>query len=61
MTPPESHMPVIDGIMVFTYTDDLNKGCRLWEQVLGFECAIDQGECRIFRISSGSYVGVCIL
>jgi hypothetical protein len=41
MTPPESQMPVIDGIMVFTYTDDLNKGCRLWEQVLGFECAID--------------------
>lgn len=61
MTPTKNQMPVLDGMVVFTYTDDLKKGCRLWEQVLGFECAIDQGECRIFRTSPGSYVGVCTI
>ena len=34
--------------------------CRVvHEDVLGFELALDQGSCRIYRITAGGYLGFC--
>ncbi|MBW3098286.1 VOC family protein [Pseudohoeflea coraliihabitans] len=58
---PDRSINGVNGMVVFTYTDDLAKGCRLWEQVLGLTCAVDQGVCRIYQTAPTAYVGVCTL
>jgi catechol 2,3-dioxygenase-like lactoylglutathione lyase family enzyme len=45
--------------LVFLYGDDLDRHARFYAEVLGFPQVLDQGDCRIFRISSTAFLGVC--
>jgi catechol 2,3-dioxygenase-like lactoylglutathione lyase family enzyme len=54
-----THHPPIDQQITFLYTDDLAKTTVFYEEVLGLELALDQGICRIYRVSDSACVGIC--
>ena len=50
----------IDAQITFVYTSDLARSARFYEDILGFELAVDQGSCRIYRVvGRQAYFGVC--
>ena len=53
-----SHPP-IESSITFFYTYDLDTSVQFYEDVLGLELWLDQGSCRIYRVSADGYVGLC--
>ena len=53
-----SHPP-IDQQITFLYTRDLEATAQFYEEVLGLPLALDQGGCRIYRVSGDGYVAFC--
>lgn len=49
----------ISAQITFLDTADLHSTADFYENVLGFELALDQGACRIYRTCEGSYIGFC--
>ena len=47
-----------DKLITFIYYRDLQKGIDFYENFLGFPREIDQGFCKIYRISEAGYVGI---
>jgi predicted enzyme related to lactoylglutathione lyase len=45
-------------LITFIYYRDLQKGIDFYGKFLGFPMEIDQGWCKIYRISEGGYIGV---
>ena len=50
---------LFDQQITFLYTRDLTATARFYEDVLGLPLAVDQGDCRIYRVSRDGYVGFC--
>lgn len=51
--------PAIDQQVTFLYTHDLAGTARFYEEVMGLPLALDQGTCRIYRVSRDGYLGFC--
>jgi len=51
--------PSIDQQVTFLYTRDLARTVRFYEQVLGLPLVLDQGGCRIYRVSGDAFLGCC--
>jgi catechol 2,3-dioxygenase-like lactoylglutathione lyase family enzyme len=51
--------PTIGGQITFLYTHDLVGTSRFYEEVLCLPLKLDQGTCRIYRVSQDGYVGFC--
>jgi len=47
-----------EKLITFIYYRDLQKGIDFYGKTLGFPLEIDQGWCKIYRISPGGYIGV---
>ena len=45
--------------ITFLYTKDLETTADFYENVLGLPLALDQGDCRIYRVSPESFLGFC--
>jgi catechol 2,3-dioxygenase-like lactoylglutathione lyase family enzyme len=45
--------------VVFLFTADLVATTRFYRDLLGLPLALDQGTCRIFRVSRDGYLGFC--
>lgn len=45
--------------ITFLHTEKLEETSRFYETILGFELVLDQGRCKIFRVSQGGYIGFC--
>jgi catechol 2,3-dioxygenase-like lactoylglutathione lyase family enzyme len=45
--------------MTFFYSDDLEAHAAFYRDVLELEQVLDQGVCRIFRVTETSFLGVC--
>ena len=43
----------------FYYTHSLSETSTFWEEVVGLPLILDQGTCRIYRISPDGYLGFC--
>jgi predicted enzyme related to lactoylglutathione lyase len=43
----------------FLPTPDLATTARFYEDVIGLELIVDQGTCRIYRVSHGGFIGFC--
>ena len=43
----------------FYYTPDLSQTATFWEQVVGLPLVLDQGTCRIYRVSQDGFIGFC--
>ena len=48
----------VEKLITFIYYRDLQKGIDFYENFLGFPLEIDQGFCKIYRISEAGYVGI---
>jgi len=46
--------------VTFVYTADLAASEHFYGEVLGLPLALDQGSCKIYRVSPGAQVGVCL-
>ena len=53
--PPAS----FDQMVTFLYTRDLNATAHFYEGLLGLPLVRDQGDCRIYRVCPGAYIGFC--
>ncbi len=51
--------PSIEQQVTFLYTSDLEKTARFYEQKIGLDLALDQGDCRIYRTSPSGFLGFC--
>jgi len=51
--------PVINQQVTFLYTENLDKTANFYEGVLDFNLVLDQGGCRIFRVSGDVFLGFC--
>ena len=56
LSPPDGG--TVDLAITFFYYRDLDAAIRFYEDVMGFELAIDQGWSKIFRISGTAHVGL---
>ncbi len=48
-----------DAQITFCYTVDFESTTHFYEELLGLPLALDQGKCRIYRVSDGAFIGVC--
>ncbi len=48
-----------DQQVTFMYTADLDATAHFYGQVLGLPLALDQGACRIYRVTATAFVGFC--
>lgn len=51
--------PSIDQQITFLYTRDLRKTTHFYEEVMGLSLVLDQGSCRIYRVSADGFLGFC--
>jgi predicted enzyme related to lactoylglutathione lyase len=54
MTPAQ-----LDQQITFLYTHDLEAASKFYADCLGLEMVLDQGLCRIFRVTESAFLGVC--
>ncbi len=52
-------MPPFDQQVTFLATRDLEATAHFYETVLGLPLALDQGSCRIYRVSADGFIGFC--
>jgi catechol 2,3-dioxygenase-like lactoylglutathione lyase family enzyme len=45
--------------ITFVFVSDLDRSHAFYCEVLGLPLALDQGSCRIYRITGTAYLGVC--
>jgi catechol 2,3-dioxygenase-like lactoylglutathione lyase family enzyme len=51
--------PLIQQQVTFLYSRDLEATARFYEEVIGLTLALDQRDCRIFKVSRDGYLGFC--
>lgn len=51
--------PPIDQQVTFLSTADLEATAVFYGQILGLEQVLDQGACRIYRVSDDAFIGFC--
>jgi catechol 2,3-dioxygenase-like lactoylglutathione lyase family enzyme len=49
----------VDAFISFLPSTDLGRSADFYERVLGLELVLDQGTCRIYRVTESAYLGVC--
>jgi len=52
--------PTIEQQITFLYTPDLVATANFYEDIMGLSLALDQGSCRIYAITSTSFLGFCV-
>ena len=55
MTPPDT---AVEKVITFFYYRDLPAAMAFYEDVMGFDLAIDQGWCKIYQIGGAAHVGL---
>jgi catechol 2,3-dioxygenase-like lactoylglutathione lyase family enzyme len=45
--------------VTFFYTKNLATTAKFYEEVIGLPLALDQGSCRIYRVSKDGFLGFC--
>lgn len=45
--------------VTFLFTSDLAATARFYEQTIGLPLVLDQGNCRIYRVSADGFIGFC--
>ncbi|MCL4829245.1 MAG: VOC family protein [Caldilinea sp.] len=45
--------------VTFLYTADLAATARFYEEIIGLPLVLDQGSCRIYRVSADGFLGFC--
>jgi catechol 2,3-dioxygenase-like lactoylglutathione lyase family enzyme len=48
-----------DSLVTFIRSANLDRSEEFYRELLGLDLVLDQGRCRIFRISESGFLGVC--
>ena len=56
---PDRHRPPITEQITFLPARDLARTADFYERVLGLEAALDQVDCRVYRVARDAYLGFC--
>jgi predicted enzyme related to lactoylglutathione lyase len=56
---PEARTPPAAQQITWIYTYDLPKTALFYTETLGLEQVLDQGICRVFKVTPSSFIGVC--
>ncbi len=51
--------PSISHQITFLYTRDIAQTAHFYEQIMGLALVIDQGDCKIYRVTAEALVGFC--
>ena len=51
--------PPIEHYTTFLYTRDLQATADFYEELMGLPLALDQGDCRIYRVAENGFLGFC--
>ena len=51
--------PPIEHYTTFLYTRDLQATSEFYEELMGLPLALDQGDCRIYRVAENGFLGFC--
>lgn len=51
--------PAVDQQVTFLFTHDLAETAQFYEDILGLPLVLDQGNCRIYRVSGDAFLGFC--
>jgi len=51
--------PPFDQQVTFLYTNDLAAAARFYEDILQLPLVLDQGSCRVYRVSRDAFLGLC--
>jgi len=51
--------PPFDQQVTFVSVRDLDQSTHFYRDTLGLRLALDQGDCRIFEVTSTAFVGLC--
>jgi catechol 2,3-dioxygenase-like lactoylglutathione lyase family enzyme len=51
--------PPIQHQTTFLYTQDLAATAHFYEEVMGLQLALDQEDCRIYRVAEDAFLGFC--
>lgn len=46
--------------ITFLYVADLTRSAVFYGETLGFDLVTDQGDCLIYKVVDGAYLGVCV-
>lgn len=52
-------METYQSQITFLKTDKLEDTARFYESLIGLELALDQGVCRIYRVTGNAFIGFC--
>jgi len=58
-TSPDMIRPPIEHYTTFLYTRDLAATAHFYEDLMGLPLALDQGDCRIYRVAEHGFLGFC--
>lgn len=51
--------PSISHQITFLYTRDIAQTAHFYEKIMGLSLVIDQGDCKIYRVTTEALVGFC--
>ena len=49
-----------DAVITFIYVDDLARSDAFYRQTLGLPLVTEQPVCRIYKVATSGYLGVCV-
>ena len=50
---------LFDQAVTFFYTSDLETTAKFWSRTIGLSEVLDQGTCKIYRVSQDGFIGFC--
>jgi catechol 2,3-dioxygenase-like lactoylglutathione lyase family enzyme len=53
-------MAGITDFVTFLFVADLETSHSFYSGILGFEPVVDQGDCRIYRVTATGFLGICV-
>jgi predicted enzyme related to lactoylglutathione lyase len=48
----------VEGMITFTYYNDLEKVAEFYEKIMGFELVIDVDFAKVYKVSGSSHIGI---
>ena len=50
--------PELEGLITFTYYDDLESACKFYGEIMGFEEVIDVDFAKVYKVAENAHIGL---
>lgn len=48
-----------EALITFLFVSELETSATFYEEALGLSTVVDQGDCRIYRVTENAFLGIC--